>query len=395
MKENENTLDRDNSSDGFPLLPIESLIHVIRGQQVMLDSDLARLYGVETRRLNEQVKRNIERFPDDFLIQLTKEETQDLMSQIATSSLKSQNVISSWGGSRKPPYAFTENGVAMLSSVLRSKTAIEVNIRIMRAFTAMRSFLISNELMFKRIETIEHNYLLVNRHLSEHDRKKATSSLLKTLFVCTALLASVNAMADDTKEVDDDFTHHRASITGALTSSDCYQLQLSYHYMIWRFFGVGGGFGNWQNYYEDGYASGPNWAIDGDDNKPWNLYLRPSVILKTPPLALGQVRLSLYAEPGVMIMIPYTKVCIEKTYGLQVVDYDYISTNKGQWLAVDVHLGVNADIGPCGVSIGYLMSNLDIYSQMRHLSYNGISFRDFYPRKSFTQGAYLTLSYNF
>ena len=171
MKETENALDPDNSSDGSPLLPIESLIHVIRGQQVMLDSDLARLYGVETRRLNEQVKRNIERFPDDFLIQLTKEETQDLMSQIATSSLKSQNVISSWGGSRKLPYAFTENGVAMLSSVLRSKTAIEVNIRIMRAFTAMRSFLISNELMFKRIETIEHNYLLVNRHLSEHDRK--------------------------------------------------------------------------------------------------------------------------------------------------------------------------------------------------------------------------------
>lgn len=224
---------------------------------------------------------------------------------------------------------------------------------------------------------------------------KATSSLLKTLFVCITLLTSVYAMADGSKEVDDDFTHHRASTTGALTSSDCYQLQLSYHYMIWRFFGVGGGFGNWQNYYEDGHASGPNWAIDDDDNKPWNLYLQPSVVLKTPPLSLGQVRLSLYAEPGVIIMIPYTKVCIEKTYGLQVVDDDYISTNKGQWLAVDVHLGVNADIGPCGVSIGYLMSNLDIYSQMRHLSYNGVSFRDFYPRKSFTQGAYLTLSYNF
>ena len=93
------------------------------------------------------------------------------MSQIATSSSRSQNVISSWGGNRKPPYAFTENGVAMLSSVLRSKTAIEVNIRIMRAFTAMRSFLMSNAHMFKRLETIEHNYLLVNRHLSEHDRK--------------------------------------------------------------------------------------------------------------------------------------------------------------------------------------------------------------------------------
>ena len=159
------------NSDNAALMPIENLIYVIRGQQVMLDSDLARLYGVETRRLNEQVRRNIERFPDDFMIQLTKDEVQNLMSQIATSSSRSQNVISSWGGNRKPPYAFTENGVAMLSSVLRSKTSIEVNIRIMRAFTAMRSFLMNNAHMFKRIETIEHNYLLVNRHLSEHDRK--------------------------------------------------------------------------------------------------------------------------------------------------------------------------------------------------------------------------------
>ena len=162
MKENENILEPVNGGNSSPLLPIESLIHVIRDQQVMLDSDLARLYGVETRVLNQAVKRNIERFPEDFMFQLTEEDSQNL---------KSQNVISSWGGSRKLPYAFTENGVAMLSSVLRSKTAIEVNIRIMRAFTAMRSFLMSNAHMFKRLETIEHNYLIVNRHLSEHDRK--------------------------------------------------------------------------------------------------------------------------------------------------------------------------------------------------------------------------------
>lgn len=142
--ENKNILEPIGNSDNAALMPIENLIHVIRGQQVMIDSDLARLYGVETRRLNEQVKRNIERFPDDFMIQLTKDEIQNLMSQIATSSSRSQNVISSWGGNRKPPYAFTENGVAMLSNVLRSKTAIEVNIRIMRAFTAMRSFLMNN-----------------------------------------------------------------------------------------------------------------------------------------------------------------------------------------------------------------------------------------------------------
>lgn len=164
MEENDNNnkLEPVNGGNSSPLQPIESLIHVIRDQQVMLDSDLARLYGVETRVLNQAVKRNIERFPEDFMFQFTEEDSQNL---------KSQNVISSWGGNRKPPYAFTENGVAMLSSVLRSPTAIEVNIRIMRAFTAMRSFLISNAHMFKRLETIEHNYLLVNRHLSEHDRK--------------------------------------------------------------------------------------------------------------------------------------------------------------------------------------------------------------------------------
>lgn len=163
MEENENKLESVNGSNNSPLLPIESLIHVIRDQQVMLDSDLARLYGVETRVLNQAVKRNIERFPEDFMFQLTKEEC--LKSQIVIlNTARGQHL-------KYMPYAFTENGVAMLSSVLRSPTAIEVNIRIMRAFTAMRSFLMSTEHVFKRLETIEHNYLLVSRHLSEHDRK--------------------------------------------------------------------------------------------------------------------------------------------------------------------------------------------------------------------------------
>lgn len=166
MKGNEHIPEPVNGGDSSPLLPIESLIHVIRGQQVMLDSDLARLYGVETKRLKEQVKRNINRFPSDFMFELTKNETLSLRSQIATSNKDGVR-----GGNRYSPFAFTENGVAMLSSVLKSDTAIEVNIRIMRAFTAMRSFLMSNAHMFKRLETIEHNYLLVNRHLSEHDRK--------------------------------------------------------------------------------------------------------------------------------------------------------------------------------------------------------------------------------
>ena len=128
---------------------VESLIRVIRGQQVMLDRDLAVLYGVETRRLNEQVKRNIERFPEDFMFQLTKEECSK--SQFATlNEGRGHNI-------KKLPYAFTENGVAMLSSVLRLKTAIEVNIRIMRAFNSMRHFIVDNTAIYKRLETIERN----------------------------------------------------------------------------------------------------------------------------------------------------------------------------------------------------------------------------------------------
>lgn len=122
---------------------IQSKIYEIRGQKVMLDRDLAELYQVETRVLNQSVKRNIKRFPSDFMFQLTKEEFDNLMSQIAISSLKSQFVISSWGGIRKLPFAFTEQGLAMLSGILNSDVAIEVNISIMRAFVAVRQ-LISN-----------------------------------------------------------------------------------------------------------------------------------------------------------------------------------------------------------------------------------------------------------
>ena len=128
---------------------IQHCIHEIRGQRVMLDFDLAALYGVETRVLNQSVKRNIERFPEDFMFQLTKGELEILRSQFVTSNIadiqkdtdwKSQFVISNFSkmGTRKLPYAFTENGVAMLSSVLRSPLAIQMNIGIMRVFTEMR-----------------------------------------------------------------------------------------------------------------------------------------------------------------------------------------------------------------------------------------------------------------
>jgi hypothetical protein len=170
-----NEIAQADSAHLQPLENIENLIHVIRGKQVMLDRDLARLYGVEARALNQAVQRNIERFPEDFMFQLSKEEFENLRSQIVTSSeeeiLKSQNVISSWGGIRKWPYVFTENGVAMLSSVLRSQQAISINIQIMRAFNAMRHFITSNAQVFQRVENIEKNILALNASKVDTDKK--------------------------------------------------------------------------------------------------------------------------------------------------------------------------------------------------------------------------------
>jgi len=134
---------------------ITSRIYFIRGFKVMLDKDLAELYGVETRVLKQAVKRNNERFPEDFMFSLTNQDVRNLTSQI---------VISSWGGSRHPPMAFTEQGVAMLSSVLNSKQAIEVNIAIMRTFVKMREIMATNKEFAEKLKSIE-------EQLSEHDEQ--------------------------------------------------------------------------------------------------------------------------------------------------------------------------------------------------------------------------------
>lgn len=149
---------------------IESLIRVIRGLQVMLDADLAMLYGVETKALNQAVKRNVNRFPADFRFQLTQEEAVALRSQFVTSneeqdSLRSQIATSNGrGGARYLPYAFTRNGIAMLSSVLKSETAVGVNIRIMRAFTMIPQLVNYNAQLVQRIFNIE-------QHQQETDEK--------------------------------------------------------------------------------------------------------------------------------------------------------------------------------------------------------------------------------
>ncbi len=136
-------------SDIISTQVIATKILIIRGKKVMLDGDLAVLYGVKTGRLNEQVKRNIKRFPEDFMFQLTKEEALNL---------KSQNAISSWGGTRKSPRVFTQEGVAMLSSVLNSERAIMANIQIMWVFVQLRRMLLTNADFRRKIEAMEKKY---------------------------------------------------------------------------------------------------------------------------------------------------------------------------------------------------------------------------------------------
>ena len=153
---------------------IESLIHTIRGQKVMVDFDLAMLYGVQTKALNQAVKRNTKRFPDDFMFQLTQEEWNILRSQIVTAKTPEDQAIALLRSQiatakdiskiRTLPYAFTRNGIGMLSSVLGSETAVAMNIRIMRAFTASQQIMESNAILFKRVFHLE-------QHQQETDDK--------------------------------------------------------------------------------------------------------------------------------------------------------------------------------------------------------------------------------
>ena len=148
------------STSLVPVEIIQNKIYLIRGHKVMLDKELAELYGVSTRRLKEQVRRNLKRFPIDFMLELTWEETESLRSQIAT--LKRGEHI------KYLPYAFTEQGVAMLSSVLNSNRAIEINIQIMRVFTKLREMMISHKDLARKIEDLERKF---QEKFEEHDKK--------------------------------------------------------------------------------------------------------------------------------------------------------------------------------------------------------------------------------
>jgi hypothetical protein len=158
-------MDKRTEMRATPIERIARSILTVRGHRVMLDADLAKLYGVENRALLQAVKRNEERFPDDFMLQLTPEEWANLRSQIVISS-------SEHGGRRYAPYAFTEQGVSMLSSVLKSRRAIAVNIEIMRAFSRMRELLVSNTQLAQKLSELE-------RKVDTHDQ--AIAGILKAI----------------------------------------------------------------------------------------------------------------------------------------------------------------------------------------------------------------------
>ena len=180
----------DGMENEISNLQIEKKIFVIRGVQVMVDRDIAELYGVETKRLNEQVKRNISRFPEEFMFQMNDEEfgnwksqlvisnssNENWMSQNATLNnedeiLMSQIATSSWGGIRKAPFVFTEHGVTMLASVLKSDTAVKASIQIVKAFVSMRHFVQSNSEIFAELKSLRQHQIETDVHLNESDKK--------------------------------------------------------------------------------------------------------------------------------------------------------------------------------------------------------------------------------
>ena len=196
--------DTQQMSVEFAHSDIKSLIYIVRNQQVMIDSDLAMLYQVETRVLNQAVKRNISRFPERFRFQLVKEEYENLKSQFVTSSSEDD---SGYGGRRKLPYVFTEQGIAMLSAVLHSDTAIRVSIRIMDTFVEMRKYMANTSLIYERLNAIEVrqvNYQMetderferVFEYISEHQESNQKVFFDGQIYDAFSLIVSLIQKAD-------------------------------------------------------------------------------------------------------------------------------------------------------------------------------------------------------
>lgn len=165
-----------------PAMPLEAIIQrilMLRGQKVLLDADLAALYGVETRRLNEQVRRNLERFPEDFIFEMTNEEAANLKSHFATSS---------WGGRRNLPLVFTEHGAIMAATVLKSSRAVEVSVYVVRAFVQLRELVVSNKELALRLDELKNktDLMALKQETFEHNARSQFKQIIDTLRELTA-----------------------------------------------------------------------------------------------------------------------------------------------------------------------------------------------------------------
>lgn len=192
-----------------------------------------------------------------------------------------------------------------------------------------------------------------------------------------------------------EFENNRVAVSGAFSNSYTWQVDLSYHYMINRYLGFGASLGYWKTAYPEGQPKGNDWYAEWDSNDPSNVFLRPSIILKTPPLRIKKCEIGIFAQPGAMMNVPYLSVTLLQGSAATGYTRKSVSTTGGQWFALDARLGLFVNLGPCGFSAGYLISNHDIYGQYRHLRYNKVSFDSFYPEKTLLQGIYAMVSYYF
>lgn len=185
------------------------------------------------------------------------------------------------------------------------------------------------------------------------------------------------------------------SLTGILNTADAWQLEFTYHRMLCPYVGIGGSIGVWRQTAYNGYPSGNGWYIDPDDEKARNLYLQPSLLLRTPSLVkLTDVDFLLFAEPGFMMNIPYDRVSIITT-GQHSQGYDEVSSSSGKWCAFSLKLGVTAKFDRVELSAGYLFSTLDACGLRREISYRDRDFSEFYDVCDGVHGAFLSVSYNF
>ncbi len=222
--------------------------------------------------------------------------------------------------------------------------------------------------------------------------------------VISMLLLWAIAMSMFAQSVEEDISRHRLEFMGGLTSCDTWQLDFSYHYMVCPYVGIGASLGGWKQYYANGSPSGYThtdkyWIISDDDDEIFSVYLRPSILLISPTLfKIRDTEWSVMAEPGFMMNVPYSRVGIDifnRDLPVAVGHPDRVSCHTGRWYAFDCRAGIYMKVEELGFGIGYMFSDLDVYGMRRNMVYEGHRFDEFYPRRKYVHGAFLSLSYSF